>query len=272
MRVRLAAGVVALSCGALLLGVLSGARAGTPRDILQHVGLDQHLGAQIPLSLALRDEQGAPASLAALVARRPAVLALVYYQCPNLCTLTLNALGRSLRKIDLRAGSDFEVVAVSIDPRDSPGAAAAERAAYLARYGRTADLRCRDCDSGWHFLTGAASQSAALARSVGFRYLWDPLLQQYAHPAAIVVLTPGGRVSQYFNGVDYPPWELRRALERAAAGATGTLAERFWLLCYRYEALAGRYAALVLDAVRAVALLTVLALAALIFRLTRSTP
>jgi protein SCO1 len=248
-----------------------GARATTVRDIQQRVGIDPHPGRELPLSISLRDEAGAPLHLGDLLGRRPAVLALVYYECPNLCTLTLTNLTRSLRAMDLSSGRDFEVIAVSIDPRESPALAAAKRAAYLDRYGRHLPA-CAGCDSGWHFLTARAAESAALAHAVGMRYFWDPVQAQYAHPSALVIVTPRGRISRYLNGVEFPVWELRQALTEAAGEHTSSLAQRLWLLCYHYEALVGRYSALVTTAVRVLAALVALSLATLIFRLIRTSP
>jgi protein SCO1/2 len=240
-------------------------------DIQQRVGLDQHLGRQLPLEVALQDEQGTPIRLGELLGTRPAVIAPVYFECPNLCTLTLNGLLLSLRNIELTAGRDFEVIAVSFDPREGAALARAKRETYLGRYGRAAPafpLPTR----GWHFLTGAAPQTAALMRALGFRYFWDQELGQYAHAAGIVVVTPRGRIARYLNGVSYPAAQLRQALREAAVEHGGSLAEQLWLLCYHYQSLLGRYSALIVSLLRLLGLALILALVVLITRLARNFP
>ncbi|HYX75062.1 MAG TPA: SCO family protein [Steroidobacteraceae bacterium] len=262
--------VAALVCLAASSCLVWPAQATTVTDIQQRVGLDQHLGRELPLDVRLRDEYGTQVELGELLGSRPAVIAPVYFECPNLCTLTLNGLLLSLRSIDLTAGRDFEVIAVSFDPREGAALAHAKRDAYLERYGRPS--ACLSCTRGWHFLTGDAPQVAALLGALGFRYFWDQKLRQYAHAAAIVVVTPRGRIAQYFNGVSYPPAQLRAALLGAAAEHSGSLAERLWLLCYHYESLAGPYSALIASLLRLLGLATVLALILLVARLVRNSP
>jgi protein SCO1/2 len=158
---------------------------------------------------------------------------------------------------------------VSIDPRENSQIAAAKRATYVQQY-KNGRAECEDCDKSWHFLTGDAAQSEALAKASGIRYLYDAAQGQYAHPAAILVVTPDGRISRYFNGIEFPPRELRWALTEAKAEHLGGLADRFWLLCYHYEALVGRYSGVVQIAVRLLAFATVVGLGALILRLARA--
>jgi len=158
---------------------------------------------------------------------------------------------------------------VSIDPRDGPAMARSKLAEYLRLFGGPAG-DC--CDTGWHFLTGTREQSAALAQSVGFRYFWDATQAQYAHPAGIVILSPRGKVAQYFNGIEFPPRELRQALLNASAGRTSSLSDRLWLLCYHYEALIGPYSASITMALRVLGLVMIAALAGLIIRLIRTSP
>jgi len=267
MTARPAALAYLVACGCLA----GPAQTATVADIQQRVGLDQRLGRKLPLDVTLRDEHGTPVRLGELLGSRAALIAPVYFECPNLCTLTLNGLLLSLRSIDLTAGRDFEVIAVSFDPRERPALAQAKRDAYLERYGRGFSP-CPSCTRGWHFLTGDAPQIAALLGALGFRYFWDQDLRQYAHAAAIVVVTPRGRISQYFNGVAYPPAPLRAALLAAAAEHSGSLAERLWLLCYHYESLAGPYSALIASLLRLLGFATVLALILLITRLVRNSP
>lgn len=261
---------------ALLAVVLCscGAQARPPaaqQEILTRVGVQQRLGVPVPLAATFRDEQGVSDTLGYFLHARPAVIALVYFQCPNLCTLTLNSLAVSLSHTSLRAPRDYEVVAISIDPREGPALAAAKRTAYLSHYGRSLTTSCAGCDPGWHFLTGNAASIRAVSTALGYRFFWDATLKQYVHPAGIVVVGAQGRITQYFNGIDFPPRELQHALQLAAAGATGTLTERLWLLCAHYEALAGRYGATIAVMLRVLALATLAALLTLIVQLSRRT-
>jgi protein SCO1/2 len=201
---------------------------------------------------------------------RPVVLTFVYYRCPNLCNLTLTSLLKGLEHLDLVAGRDFEVVAVSIDPRETWQLAAQKRASYVQQYQRYKASDCTNCDNGWHFLTSDAATSEALAHAAGIRYVYDSAQDQYAHPAAALVITPRGRIARYFNGIEFSPPELRWALVQAKAEHTAGITDRLWLLCYHYEALVGRYSGAVQIAVRVLALATVLALAFFILRLVRA--
>ena len=246
------------------------AHSETAQQIARDVGVDQHPGQQLPLSTTFRDDHGASVPLGEFFGPRPVVLTFVYYRCPNLCNLTLTSLLRSLEHLDLVAGRDFDVVAISIDPREGWQLAAQKRDSYVQQYQRSRTRGCSGCDVGWHFLTSGAAQSQALAHAAGIRYVYDAAQNQYAHPAAALVITPRGRIARYFNGIEFPPPELRWALVQAKAEHTAGLSDRFWLLCYHYEALVGRYSNRVQIAVRTLALTTVLALAFFIVRLARA--
>lgn len=238
------------------------------RDIQQRVGVDPGIGRQVPLQILFRDEEGISRTLADVIAGRPAIVALVYFDCPNLCTMTLNGLSTSVKRIGLRPAIDYRVIAISIDPRERPALAAAKRDEHAARFGRGAP-GCADCDSGWHFLTGEEASIRTIAQALGYRYFWDTGQAQYAHPAGVVVLSGTGRVVEYLNGLEFPPTELRRALSLAAEGRTGNLAERLWLLCFHYEALAGRHSNEITVALRILGLTTLAGLGFLLFRLVR---
>lgn len=239
----------------------------TVHDLKQRVGVDPAIGGQVPLQALFHDEAGVPRRLGDVMAGRPTILALVYFDCPNLCTLTLNSLATSSQRLGTPA-IDYRVIAISIDPREGPKLAAAKRDQYVSRFGRGAP-GCVDCDSRWHFLTGEEASIRQVAQAVGFRYFWDAAQGQYAHPAGAIVLSGAGRIVQYLNGVEFPTGELRRALSLAAAGRTGTLADRLWLLCFHYEALAGRYSGEITTAVRFLGLLTLVGLGWLVIRLMR---
>jgi protein SCO1/2 len=232
------------------------ARGQNPQsDLSAKAGLDQKLNAQAPLDLPFRDENGRAARLGDYFGQRPVILVLAYYQCPNLCTLVLNALLTSAQDLQFDAGKDFEIVVVSFDPRETPSLALAKKRAYTRRYGRPRDA------AGWHFLTGEQPAIARLARSVGYRYVFDPQTAQYAHPSAIMVLTPDGKISRYFAGIEYPPKELRLALVAASKRQTGSLTGQLFLLCFHYNPLTGKYGLVVMRVIRVASFATVAALA-----------
>jgi len=230
---------------------------------LREVAIDQRLDASVPLDLPFRDESGAPVTLARYFGKRPVILSLVYYECPMLCTLVLNGLVRALRTLTFEPGREFEVVTVSFDPRDTAELAAKKKATYLAEYGRAGAAE------GWHFLTGDAAAITGLAQAVGFHYAWVPEEKQFAHAAAIMVLTPEGRISRYFFGVEYSPRDLRFGLIDATAGKIGTVVDHLLLYCYRYDPATGRYGAIAMNLVRAGGVLTVVALGAFIVVMRR---
>jgi protein SCO1/2 len=231
--------------------------------ILQDLGFDQNLGGQLPLDLPFRDETGRPVRLGDYFGERPVVLSLVYYECPMLCTISLNGLARALKVLSFVPGQEFEVVTVSFDPSETPDLAAAKKKAYAAQLERAEGAR------GWHFLTGDAPAIEALTGAVGFRYAWDEATQQFAHPAGIVVATPDGTVSHYLFGVEYSPKDLRLALVDSAQGRLGNPVDQFLLYCYQYDPSTGRYSASILNLVRLGGLLTIVGMVALILTMSR---
>jgi protein SCO1/2 len=234
----------------LLSGLALVARPAEPQPsslapaALRAIGIEQRIGERVPMDVVLADEHGRRAPLASHFGERPVVLVFHYTDCPMLCSLVLHGLTMSLKTLALDAGRDFDVLAVSFDPGERPERAAAQRTKLLERYGRAG------AETGIRFLTGDEDAIARLASAVGFRYAWDPALRQYAHPAAIMVLTPEGRVARYFYGSEYPPRDLRLALVEASAGGLGRLTDELLLLCYRYDPHTGRYSASALGAVR----------------------
>jgi protein SCO1/2 len=226
--------------------------------ILRDVGYDQRLGEQVPLDLVFRDESGRDVPLRSLFRGKPVVLSLVYYECPMLCTLTLNGLQSALSVLSFDVGREFDVVTVSFEPKETPALAAAKKKAYLARYRRPGAAR------GWHFLTGRGDAIQALTGAVGFRYAWDTETRQYAHPAGLVVLTPEGRIARYMYGMEYAPRDLRLALVEASQRRIGNPIDTVLLYCYQYDPMRGRYAASVMRLVRLGGVLTVLALGAFV--------
>lgn len=249
----------------VLVGLTIPARAhGLGPDELREVGFDQRLGEPIPLDLVFRDESGQPIELGSYVHTRPIILTLNYFDCANLCPLTIESLAGGLSDLPFTLGEQFSVLSVSIDPRESPELAAAKKPIYLRPYARPGVER------GWHFLTGEQGAIERLTRAVGFRYAYDADQDQYAHPAGIVVLTPGGRVARYLYGLDYSPTDLRLALVEAAEQWIGSAIDQALLLCYHYDPATGRYTPAVLGAVRLAGAATVLGVGALLGLLWRT--
>jgi protein SCO1/2 len=226
-----------------------------PSRLLQKVGINQKMGAQVPLDLPFMDESGADVTLRQYFGK-PVILALVYYQCPSLCNMVLNGVLRSLKQVDLPDGDGYKVLAVSFDPRETPDMAAAKKENYLKDYKRPGAER------NWHFLTGPETSSKALADAVGFRYVYDSMTNQYAHSSAIMVLTPDGRVARYFYGIEYPSRDVRLALVEASNERIGTPTDQVLLYCFHYDPTTGKYGLVVMNVLRLAGLLTLAILAA----------
>jgi protein SCO1/2 len=221
-------------------------------DLLKQVSIDQKLNDSIPLNLAFRDEHGKTVELAQYFGSKPVILTLVYYSCPMLCTQILNALDRSMENIPPTIGKDFNVVTVSIDPTEKPVLAETKQELYTGMYERPGAAK------GWHFLTGDEPQIKSLADAVGFHYAYDPDSKQYAHAAAIILLTPEGRISRYFYGVTYPERDLRLGLEEASSGKIGSPVDHALLYCYHYDPHTGKYGLLISRVIQLSGALTVL--------------
>ncbi|MFO0966200.1 MAG: SCO family protein [Gemmataceae bacterium] len=215
----------------------------------------QRLGEQAALDGAFRDQDNRPARLADYCKDRPVILVLAYFRCPRLCNVVFQSLVDSLKKITLTPGKDFQVVVVSIDPREGPALARPRRDACLDQYGDSSTI------DGWHFLTGGEAEIKKLADSIGYAYVFEPDTGMFRHSAGFVVLTPGGKIARYFLGIDYPPTGLRLGLVEASEGKIGSLADDAVLLtCFAYDAEAGRYVISPMKLMRAAALLTILIL------------
>ena len=236
-----------------------GDAANAKPGLLKQVGIDQRLNAQVPLDLMFKDETGRDVRLGEYFGKRPVVFALVYYECPMLCTQVLNGLVSALGVLTFDAGKEFDVVAVSINPREGPGLASQKKQAYLERYGRPQSA------DGWHFLTGKEENIQKLAAAVGFRYAFDEEIQQFAHGAAIEILTPGGVIAKYFYGIEFSPRDIRFGLIEASDERIGTVIDSALMLCYHYDPATGKYGATALQAVRIGAIATVLAFLSFLF-------
>jgi protein SCO1/2 len=202
-------------------------------NILNTVKITQRLGQQLPLDAPFRDSTGKAVKLGDYFGKLPVILSLVYYQCQILCSEDLNGMVGALEMVNLTPGKDFEIVVVSIDPAEGPAVAASKKAMYVKRYGRL------DTAGGWHFLTGGQPAITALAKAVGFGYVRlpgpDGQMTQFAHASSIEVVTPDGRMAQYYMGVEYSPRDLKLGLVEASHHTIGTPVDNIMTYCYRYD-------------------------------------
>jgi protein SCO1 len=212
---------------------------------LAGVGIQQKLDSQLPLHLKFRDEYGQEVTLGKYFeAKKPVLLAPVYYRCPMLCTQIMSGLEGALRAVKFNPGQDFEIVAFSFDPKDSPETALAKKEMYMKRYRRP------DTKNGWHFLTGDEGSIKALTAAIGYGYKYDPKTDQYAHASGVMVATPQGRLSRYFYGVEYSPRDLRLGLVEASENRIGNPVDALLLFCFHYDPATGKYGAVAMNMVR----------------------
>ena len=231
--------------------------------VLKQVGLDQRLNEQVPLDAVFKDEQGREVRLGQFFGKKPVVLSLVYYNCPMLCTQVLNGMLGSFKQVAFNIGDQFEVVTVSFDPAETPQLASAKKDTYVKAYNR------RGVDAGWHFLTGDEANIKRLTEAVGFRYVWDEQTKQFAHASGIMVLTPEGKIANYFYGIDYSPKDLRLALVESSQNKIGTPVDALMLYCYHYDPATGKYGAVVMNIMRLGGVVTVFLIIGLLLVLRR---
>ncbi len=246
----------------LFLSVQVNAQSYT-ENLQQRIGIDQKLGDQLPLDLPFVDSDGNPVHLRDYFGDKPIILSLVYFDCPMLCTQVINSLLRAMNVLSFGAGTEFDVLTISIDPGETPELANAKKIEYLKNY------RGREGSTGWHFLTGDQQQIDQLAAAVGFRYEYDEPTDQYIHASGIMVLTPEGKLARYFYGIDYPPRDLRWGLVEAADGAIGNPVDQLLLLCYSYDPMTGKYGLYIRNSLRIGGLATILALGSFIVVMLR---
>jgi protein SCO1/2 len=232
-------------------------------SILQNVGIDQKLGVMVPENLVFADEDGNEVQLGRYYHKRPLVLALVYYDCPMLCTMVLNDLLRTARAMPENIGTDYDILCVSFDPADRPELAKLKRETYVAQYNRPGS------EAGWHFLTGPQASITKLTSLVGFRYAWDPKNNVFAHASGLIILSPDGKVTRYFYGIDYAPQDLRLALTEAAGGHVGSLTDEILLYCFHYDPATGKYGLAISRALKVGGVLTCLALGGFVMLMLR---
>jgi protein SCO1/2 len=233
---------------------------------LKNVGIQQNLNQQIPPDLVFTDDLGRTVRLGDYFGKRPMILNLVYYNCPMLCGEVLSGLENSLRMMKFDVGKEFDVLTISFDRRETPEMAAHKKAEFLKRYKRPG------AEQGWHFLVGRQDAIDALTKTAGFQYEYDEQTRSFAHASAIMVLTPDGKIAQYYYGIEYPPKDLRLGLVEAGQGKIGSVVDQLLLYCYHYDPEKGKYSAVVMRIVRLAGAATMLFLGILIFWLVRSSP
>jgi protein SCO1 len=231
-------------------------------DQLQRIGIEQRLGESLPMDVKLKNEEGKEIVFGDLFkSGRPVVLALVYYECPMLCNQVLNGLTGSMKGISLDPAKDYDVIAISFDARENekPGLAANKKASYIERFNRTGS------EAGWHFLTGDQPAIDAVTKAAGFKYEWDAKSNQFAHASGIMIVTPEGRLSHYFYGIDYAPKDLKLGLVDAADKKIGSVTDKLLLYCYHYDPATGKYGFAILRALRIAGIATLIGMGAMGF-------
>ena len=247
----------------MVLASMANAHDDTRPAALRDVAFEQKLDGQIPRDLNFVDERGAAVRLANYFGRKPVILNFVYYKCQDLCPLLLDGITRTLRALAFDVGKEFDVVTVSIDASDSAALAAAKKKDFSTRYGRSG------AEAGWHFLRGDESAIHKLTEAAGFHYNYDPRTGEFAHATGIVLVTPKGKISRYYYGIDFSPRDLRLGLIEAASGKIGTPIDQLLLFCYHYDPVTGKYGLVITNVIRLAGVGTVFILAGFIFLLLR---
>jgi protein SCO1/2 len=248
--------------GLVVLGIggqsgLAGEATKRPAQLLD-VGIDQRLNEQVPLELSFRDEEGRTVRLGDFFGEKPVILSLVYFACPMLCTTAENGLLEAVKQLKFDAGKEFEILTVSFDPNDKPMNAKAKKSVYVGLYGRPGGAE------GWHFLTGDQESIRSLTESVGFHYTYDEASREFAHATGIMVITPTGRTSHYFYGIQYPAGDLRLALVEASNNKIGNPVDAVLLFCSHYDPAIGKYGFVISRVLQLAGLVTVLSIATLL--------
>jgi protein SCO1/2 len=244
-------------------------KAGTPAAELpaqlKEVTFQQRLNEALPLDATFRDDRGRTVQLGDYFkSGKPVLLAFVYLQCPMLCTQVMNGISSALKAVPFTPGRDFDVVLISFDPRDTPVTAAEKKTAHMDYWDAHATA------DAWHFLTGEEAQIKRVTAAAGFNYRWDAVSGQFAHVSGVLVVTPDGRLSRYFYGVEYSPKDLRLALVESGEGRIGSAIDELLLFCYHYDPAAGQYGVVVMNLVRIGGVLTLVFLAGFILLMRES--
>lgn len=250
----------------LLAPVVVSAQGSRPNPA-DNVAFEQRMGEQVPLDAVFIDEQGEQVRLEQFfTSGQPVVLVMSYYECPMLCSFVREGVLAALQQVTLTAGRNFQVINISIDPLETPMMAANVKTLTLQRYARPG------AEQGWHFLTGSEEQIRRVADAIGFRYFYDETIDQYAHAAGFVVLTPEGKTARYFFGIEFNASDVRLGIVEASSGKVGSVIDQILLLCYQYNPVTGRYTPVIMTILRIAGALTVIGIVTLIVTLSRSKP
>jgi protein SCO1/2 len=260
---RAHATILALTIAALAVVPLPARGGEPPGTTLSRVGFDQNLDAQLPLDATFRDETGRPVALGDYFGSKPVIVTLVYYRCPMLCGEELKGLARSLKPLSMAVGEQFDIVTISIDPKETPELAREKKEKILEYYGRP------EAGKGWHFLTGDEASIAAVSKAVGFRYTYNEASKQFVHAAGLAIATPTGRLSRYFYGIDFPPKDVQFGLIESSKGKIGSPIARLLLFCYHYDPTTGKYTLAIVNVLRIVGTATALGLAGYVVAMIR---
>ena len=234
-----------------------------PQDLIKQSGFDQNLDAQLPLELEFTNSMGQQVKLEDFFNEKPVILSLGYYECPMLCSLIRNGLFDSLQNLNLTIGEEFELVIVSIDPNETPEIAEAKRRASMMEYGRSTS------PEGWNFLVGSEENIKQLADTIGFKYAYDPNIDEYVHPSGALIITPSGRIARYFYGIEFPATDLRLGLVEAADNKIGSPIDQLLLTCYHYDPVSGAYTLAIMNIIRVIGVTTVLIIGGLLVMMLR---
>ena len=241
-----------------------GEASSTAPPQLKEVTFKQRLNERLPLDATFKDEAGQTVRLGDFLdGKHPVVLAFVYYQCPMLCTQVMNGISSALKVLPFTTGQEFDIVLISFDPRDTPATATEKKRSHLAYWS------AESTGAAWHFLTGDEASIHRATSAAGFNYRWDEATKQFAHVSGLLVLTPDGRLSRYFYGVEYSPKELRLALVESGAGKVGSLVDELLLYCYHYDPESGRYGVIVMNLIRLGGVITVALIVGFILMMRR---
>lgn len=208
---------------------------------LKSIGIEQRLNIAVPLDTVFRDESGNAVPLRTYFGDKPVLLAPVYYTCPMLCSQILHGVVASLRPLSLKPGRDFNVVAISFNPAESPEDAKKARDEYSHAYSSRGDK------NGWHFLVGSQASINAVMQALGFHYRWDPVNKMFVHASGIMVLTPEGRIARYLYGVEFEPKDVKLSLIESSRNRIGSPVDQVLLYCYHYDPKTGKYGAVVMN-------------------------
>lgn len=238
----------------------SEASKGLP-NALKEIGIEQKLNEQLPLETEFKDSEGKTVKIGDYFGKRPVVLALVYYECPMLCSEVLNGMTGTLKSLNFSVGKEFDVVALSFDANeyDKTELAKNKKESYVRRYAREGS------ENGWHFLTGTQESIDKITKAVGFSYKWDEETKQFAHAGAIMVLTPEGKMSKYLYGIDYAPKDVKFAIMESAESKVGTPVDQLLLYCFHYNPATGKYGLQILNVIRLAGLATLFGMGTMFF-------